>query len=717
MKRLGWEGKPLIPCIESISLFPLYHTNPNEDKREALIQIIPELAKCKNSIVLIKGQDIDLEKNRSIRIKQLLPNCNHKIIMLYANEKELLKRWKDKKWWNDSYTIETVKEGVKYQVEKLIILQKDFEIVVLDSSLQAKYNVIQLPGKNSIQETRMNCYLPNNTFSFSKMIKTRSTFSSGNGILPGFGLSPDLGGLPYVSYYLKPGRTNWSGIILIPVVEDIQSEGIIGLEIVSLGHQIISHSSLPLSHIQSFRPAYFHFPVIPNSGKGIFEFRIFVREARKAVHVLERRSLSFFPGLKRRSARLLSEMVFTTEDRIQKTSTPASEEKQALPEANINPSLIKQSETIPSIKEGIWYALDFPKTPEIFIERGVLSLRGWAWSRESGSGELFLEIKKPDYKEHHPITHRFCRFDLTQAVPEIPLANYAGFEISLDHSDLPPESSVTVIFKTPAQAFRMAPITVKAVHHDLVVTIENNSCDCCCSKDLTVVGKKDGLTIRRCNNCRLVFTSPRPDFEHIQLRYSEDYFEKEYLPLVHKTLEVQRQHWKNVLDLVDSFKRFSPFLFDVGTGAGYMLQEAVQRGWTPSGIDINLAAAKFARKMGFDVFNGDFLTLDLPENKFGAIIMDSTIEHFLSPRQALSKCAHALHPGGGITIGTISYEGDLMMTQGMDIDWVGPSEHLFYFSATSLIRLCESVDLRVEHLWRDPTGDSIGLLATKRIDR
>jgi hypothetical protein len=98
-------------------------------------------------------------------------------------------------------------------------------------------------------------------------------------------------------------------------------------------------------------------------------------------------------------------------------------------------------------------------------------------------------------------------------------------------------------------------------------------------------------------------------------------------------------------------------------------------------------------------------------------MLDSTLEHFLSPRQALTVCARALHPGGGIFIWTLSSEGDLFMTHGMDFQYVGPSEHLYYFSASSLSRLCESVGLRVEQFWRDATADSLALVATKRIDR
>jgi hypothetical protein len=175
------------------------------------------------------------------------------------------------------------------------------------------------------------------------MIKNQFLLSSGKGILHGSGLSSDLRNLPYISYYLKPGQADWSGIILIPVIEGVQSEGTLCLEIVSPDNRIISQTSQPLSKIQSYCPAYFSFPAILNAHQGIFEFRVFAREVQKAVHVLERRSLSFLPKLKRRSACLLCEFVFTAGNYGMETPVPKSGEKSPFPDGCLTSSLNGQT--------------------------------------------------------------------------------------------------------------------------------------------------------------------------------------------------------------------------------------------------------------------------------------------------------------------------------------------------------------------------------------
>ncbi|MBI1880069.1 MAG: class I SAM-dependent methyltransferase, partial [Chloroflexi bacterium] len=293
-----------------------------------------------------------------------------------------------------------------------------------------------------------------------------------------------------------------------------------------------------------------------------------------------------------------------------------------------------------------------------------------------------------------------------------------GFEIPLDRFDLPQQASLTLIYETPAVAHRLEPIHIRANHAQLIAAPDEIACDCCAGVNLTIVGKKEGLALRRCQNCGLVFTSPRPDFSRIRQRYSEDYFEREYLPGIHAHFEGLKQHWNNILDHVEPFKSVSPYLFEVGTGGGYLLQEARQRGWLASGIDLNPTAVNYARQhLGLEVVEAEIHQIDLPANKFGAIISESTLEHFLSPRQVIAKCAHALHPGGALFIWTLGDEGDLMMTQGMDFIYVGPSEHLYHFPTSALSRLCELAGLRVEHFWRDSTKDSVALVASKRLDR
>jgi len=65
---------------------------------------------------------------------------------------------------------------------------------------------------------------------------------------------------------------------------------------------------------------------------------------------------------------------------------------------------------------------------------------------------------------------------------------------------------------------------------------------------------------------------------------------------------------------------------------------------------------------------------------------------------------------------TVSAEGDSFEHSGMASPLVGPAEHLFLFSAGSLVSLCQRAGLRVETVWRNHTADEIGVVAVKRRD-
>lgn len=366
---------------------------------------------------------------------------------------------------------------------------------------------------------------------------------------------------------------------------------------------------------------------------------------------------------------------------------------------------------------GVWLIVEHPTEDTVQVPAGVLSFRGWAWSRAGGAGKLSLRVRAGEQQRDVPVRHRYQRADVSQAIADIPRDNDAGFEVSIDRFDLPAASTVELVFENPSGIYCSKPFAVTVGYDNGIVDPQPVPCDCCGGTDLEPVGKKDGLTLSRCRNCGLVFTSPRPDMTRVYQRYSEEYFAREYLPEIQGKLSELRTHWDNILDSMERYQACSHDLFEVGIGAGYLLERAARRGWRVSGIDLNAAAVNYARGQGLDVLQGDIHKVELPRERYGAIILESTLEHFLSPRAVLEKCAQALVPGGGCFIWTLGYEGDIFLTQGMDFNYVGPSEHLYYFSTSSLARLCESVGLRVDRFWRDSTYDSVVAVATKRHDR
>lgn len=370
-------------------------------------------------------------------------------------------------------------------------------------------------------------------------------------------------------------------------------------------------------------------------------------------------------------------------------------------------------------QNGVWVAIDAPSlAATVNVTHGVLSIRGWAWSRDDGPGVVKAIIRQAETTTEYYCVHRYCRFDVSSAIPAIPFDSYTGFELSIDRYDLPQHCTLTVTCTFANRAIQMGAVSVEASHAGTYGELIEVRCDCCGGTELEGLGKKDGLLVQRCRNCGLAFTAPRPAFEVIRLRYSPQYFEHEYLPEMQKNnlFQEHRARWNSYLDQVEPFRPISSRLFEVGCGAGYLLREGQTRGWQVQGLDLNPAAVAYARSLGVSAEVGDVAEYDFGGHRFGAVILESVLEHVLSPRAVLQKCAAALLPGGGLFILTLGYEGNVFITQGMAFQYVGPSEHLFYFSNSSLCRLCEEAGLRVEHLWQDETHDTILLLATRRFD-
>ena len=102
---------------------------------------------------------------------------------------------------------------------------------------------------------------------------------------------------------------------------------------------------------------------------------------------------------------------------------------------------------------------------------------------------------------------------------------------------------------------------------------------------------------------------------------------------------------------------------------------------------------------------------------YGAVVSEMSIEHIREPAHFVKLAADSLTPGGAIVIYTVSAEGESFEHAGMGSPLVGPAEHLFLYSAQSLVALCSGAGLRVDTVWRSPTGDEIGVVVTKRRDR
>ena len=240
------------------------------------------------------------------------------------------------------------------------------------------------------------------------------------------------------------------------------------------------------------------------------------------------------------------------------------------------------------------------------------------------------------------------------------------------------------------------------------------NCDVCGLEAFTFVGRRQGLEIRQCNNCRLLFTSPRPargETSDGSVRQSSTHG---YGDGQTESAE-QLDHWNGLIDRLEQFRIPNASLLEIGSGSGGFIASAKQRGWSVVGADASEAAVEYAKGRGLDVRHENIEEVDTLGRKFDCIVLEATLERLRSPRRGVAICADALKPGGVLLLHAASVEGTSFHKQGLAADIVSPGENLFLFSSTSLTRLVGDAGLEVQSMWVDHEGDYLGVIATKSV--
>ena len=158
-----------------------------------------------------------------------------------------------------------------------------------------------------------------------------------------------------------------------------------------------------------------------------------------------------------------------------------------------------------------------------------------------------------------------------------------------------------------------------------------------------------------CNQCGLIYLSPRPTMEELAAYYPEEY--EAYQPEASAMSAAQSWHTKRMWEMqagyLHRFKQPPGRLLDVGCATGEFLNAARARGWQVRGIELIEQSAQLAReRYGLEVSTGMLETVDLAEDTYDAITMWDVLEHLPDPRKALEQC-HWLLKRGGVVIFSI----------------------------------------------------------------
>jgi len=134
-------------------------------------------------------------------------------------------------------------------------------------------------------------------------------------------------------------------------------------------------------------------------------------------------------------------------------------------------------------------------------------------------------------------------------------------------------------------------------------------------------------------------------------------------------------------------------LLEIGSGAGFLLDEARRVGWEVLGIEPNRVLARHAREsLGLEVREGRLEDLPLEEGPLAAAVLVDLMSHLHDPAGSLARIARALRPGGRLLL-----QGGLRgerIAKPQDEEWETPF-HLFHFGRRSFARLLAGAGLEI----------------------
>jgi len=226
----------------------------------------------------------------------------------------------------------------------------------------------------------------------------------------------------------------------------------------------------------------------------------------------------------------------------------------------------------------------------------------------------------------------------------------------------------------------------------------NSSCLCENPEDSTVVLRKTvggrETRIVRCRHCGLHRTDPRPEIELLKANsyQSVSGFEQQL-----KETDKFRRFAGRILSRAASY--ISPkigTLLDVGCGAGSLLLEARDAGWTCMGLELNALAGEHARSLGLSVLTGSLEERAADLETFDVITLSQVLEHLDSPTHAIASLTKLLKPGGVLIIESPNLFG--LYPRILGARWYGFAfdQHLWHFTPPAMSMLARRADVRLE---------------------
>jgi SAM-dependent methyltransferase len=222
------------------------------------------------------------------------------------------------------------------------------------------------------------------------------------------------------------------------------------------------------------------------------------------------------------------------------------------------------------------------------------------------------------------------------------------------------------------------------------------ACNLCGSSRFSLFADKRGqrskhtFRIVRCDDCGLMFVSPRLSAEESRALYEEAHAHADHPPT-----SVGDDN-AGTLEKIAALKPGRSLrLLDIGCGSGGLLRALKGAGYDDVwGVELSPHAADIAKQTpGVKVVLGDIVDVSLPGGSFDVINATDVLEHLRDPLSTFRRIKSLLAPGGVFLYGAGNAHGLYARVLGARWPHLHPEWHLFYYSPEALTRYFLAVGL------------------------
>jgi 2-polyprenyl-3-methyl-5-hydroxy-6-metoxy-1,4-benzoquinol methylase len=179
--------------------------------------------------------------------------------------------------------------------------------------------------------------------------------------------------------------------------------------------------------------------------------------------------------------------------------------------------------------------------------------------------------------------------------------------------------------------------------------VAGSSCPLCGEEKSRFVIADGDSSLYRCRRCAFLFVLPRPTADELKALYTDEYFAGDDMAAA--TLPFRAPVFRQCLETLQHLLPRRGRLLDVGCWTGDFVEAANYAGFSASGIDLSIKAARFAANVRkLDVHGCTLCSAPYPSASFDAVTMLDVLEHVLDPVAELKHAQALLRPAAILVV-------------------------------------------------------------------